>query len=211
MTLEADHINEDCTDDRRENLQFMCPNCHTQKTVNEKSAELRRAAKITWESRDRNAPTVSTDPQLRLALEPILTARTGSVKGRSKQRKILWPTPECLTEMLRVSPVRHVANNLCVSDVAVLKHCKRHGIPLTGKRGYWNRRKAGLSHEEALVPIALQPKREPRFSPEELIEIKRLLVEDNLSLRAIADRFGACHQTIMRIRDGTTHRDKILG
>lgn len=28
MTLEIDHINGDWSDDRRENLRFLCPNCH---------------------------------------------------------------------------------------------------------------------------------------------------------------------------------------
>ena len=31
LVLEVDHINENWLDDRIENLQFLCPNCHSQK------------------------------------------------------------------------------------------------------------------------------------------------------------------------------------
>lgn len=33
IVLEVDHINNDWLDDRAENLQFLCPNCHSQKNV----------------------------------------------------------------------------------------------------------------------------------------------------------------------------------
>ena len=33
LTLEIDHINNNRTDDRPENLRFLCPNCHTQRPL----------------------------------------------------------------------------------------------------------------------------------------------------------------------------------
>ena len=34
LTLDVDHKNDDWLDDRLENLQFLCPNCRSQKTRN---------------------------------------------------------------------------------------------------------------------------------------------------------------------------------
>lgn len=34
LTLDVDHKNNNWLDDRLENLQFLCPNCHSQKSRN---------------------------------------------------------------------------------------------------------------------------------------------------------------------------------
>jgi len=37
LVLEVDHIDGNWTDNRKENIQFLCPNCHTQKTTKDGS------------------------------------------------------------------------------------------------------------------------------------------------------------------------------
>lgn len=33
LNLEIDHIDNDWSNDRRDNLRFICPNCHSQKPL----------------------------------------------------------------------------------------------------------------------------------------------------------------------------------
>ena len=44
IVLEIDHINENWLDNRIENLQFLCPNCHSQKTQGSLSQRQRKHA-----------------------------------------------------------------------------------------------------------------------------------------------------------------------
>lgn len=44
LVLEVDHINENWLDNRAENLQFLCPNCHSQKTLGAVAQRQRRMA-----------------------------------------------------------------------------------------------------------------------------------------------------------------------
>ncbi len=41
LVLEVDHINNDWEDDRKENLRFLCPNCHAQVTNPEKPPKVK--------------------------------------------------------------------------------------------------------------------------------------------------------------------------
>ena len=58
------------------------------------------------------------------------------VKKTFKKTKINWPTPEEIKILIWKKPIREVAKDLKVSDVAIHKYCKKHNIqkpPI----GYW--------------------------------------------------------------------------
>lgn len=98
LILEIDHINQNNLDNRPENLQFLCSNCHTQKC----RKEYKKKEKIK-SSFDNHAPKI-------------------------KLRKVKWPSKEELLKLIWEKPTSQLAKDFGVSDVAISKWCKRYGI-----------------------------------------------------------------------------------
>ena len=57
-----------------------------------------------------------------------------------KKTKIKWPTSEEMTNLVYQKPTQVLAKELGVSDVAIAKYCKKHGIAKP-PRGYWAKQK----------------------------------------------------------------------
>lgn len=128
MVLDVDHINSDPTDNRIENLQYLCPNCHRQKTKKElvSKFEIRKEARQKFCECGKKIARASTYCQKCVCLYT------------PKQPKIEWPAPEFFKELVWVKTVRDIAENLGVSDTSVRKYLRKHCVPyphLTS--GYW--------------------------------------------------------------------------
>lgn len=108
LTLHLDHVNGDSSDNRLDNLQILCPNCHSQTT--------------TYAGRNSNSYYRKKD-------------KTPKV-DRVYSSKIEWPCKEDLQVMVNSMPVTDIAKLLKVSDVAVHKKCCILGIQKK-HRGYW--------------------------------------------------------------------------
>lgn len=54
----------------------------------------------------------------------------------SNKRKTNWPTKEQMAKLVWEIPTQKIAKQLGISDVAVAKFCKKHGISKP-PRGYW--------------------------------------------------------------------------
>lgn len=116
------------------------------------------------------------------------------------------PTKEQLKELVFKFPMLTLAKQFGVTDNAVRKWCENENIEIP-PMGYWTRRKFGYSHEESLISQKKIQKPAKRFTKEQVLEIKQLLKENNLSLREIGEKFNVCHQVIMEIRDNKTYKE----
>ena len=104
IVLELDHINSNHFDNSLENLQILCPNCHSMLT------------------RERRRKRKSSKPKIR----DYKKERKGLGRGqpRPNTRKVLRPSKEELENMIREMPMVRIAEKYSVTDNAIRKWCK---------------------------------------------------------------------------------------
>lgn len=124
LVLQMDHINGDPHDNREENLRFLCPNCHSQTD--------------TYQSKNRKL-LLSKKCECGNSMY-----RTSKNCGdcENKKTKIIWPSPQELQKFLWEKPCSTIAKDLGVSDKAVEKYAKKHGLTKPA-RGYWKKIETG--------------------------------------------------------------------
>ncbi len=152
LRLQIDHINGIPTDNRRENLRFICPNCHSQTetfgTKNVKRPLGRKGNKshISGEKIERNsvkkkekALSYRVDVECSGCSVKFLRRKSRihaanyctsecKKKYQSVQTKANWPPDAELVEMVKNSSRLQIGKILGVSDKAVSKRLKRIGI-----------------------------------------------------------------------------------
>lgn len=108
LTLQLDHINGDIFDNRKENLRFLCPNCHTQTE--------------TYGSKNRSGNTIKE--------EKVKTKKHAS-SGVSRKTKIDWPDLEEIIHQIELLGYSAYSKKLQVSDNGIRKHLiKKNVFPL---------------------------------------------------------------------------------
>ena len=135
LQLQIDHINGDFTDNRIENLRFICGNCHLQtETFGSKNSEAylnkEVVVKIVKPAKQEVPKPSELNPDWRH-------------NPRPNKRKVARPSKEELERLLWEKSTSQLAIEFGVSDNAIAKWAKSYGLSKP-PRGYW----AKLSKEQ---------------------------------------------------------------
>lgn len=150
LSLELEHKNGIRNDNRPQNLELLCPNCHSQ------SPQKKRRTKVTKEEILLTSSSAHSIREILLKLEladsvsnyervrEVLVENKQELPNRNlkiptkkaRPSKIEWPPKKELQKWVNKNPITKIAKKLGVSDVAVRKWCKKLGIT-TQPRGFW--------------------------------------------------------------------------
>ena len=128
LTLQLEHKNGINNDHRLENLELICPNCHTQTDT--------YAGKNTRRDKMEHNKAVRKRKKVGLKCKECLKEISDGTKTNlcsdcyaKTNRKVERPSKEELLKLILTYPFTTIASNYNVSDNAVRKWCKLYGLP----------------------------------------------------------------------------------
>lgn len=120
LSLQLDHINGNSIDNRLQNLQLLCPNCHSQ------------TATFSGKRFNKNKKKISeNDPKWRS-------------RPKFNLRKVVRPSKEDLNKLIYEMPKIKIAEQFGVSDTTISKWIKSYCL-VSPPRGFWLKKVIGNS------------------------------------------------------------------
>ena len=151
IRLDIDHIDNNPVNNHINNLQFICPNCHRQKTIQYSPEYDKNVSNLIQTIRDKQDSFISTHrikiPKIdKLCVDCGKIINKTSTKCKScvgKSRTILpWPDDDFLKKIVWEKPMSVLSKEWNCSDVAIAKRCNRKGFD-TPYLGYWRQLETG--------------------------------------------------------------------
>jgi|688.fasta_scaffold280228_3 hypothetical protein len=139
IRLDIDHIDGNCINNHINNLQYICPNCHRQKTIQLKEEiDNKQNVKISSVKEKRKYQPIKSFE--------CVDCNTKIEKGVTRcwncynntRYKIEWPSKEMLEKIIWEKPTSVLSKELGVADTAIAKRCRKLGITKP-PRGYWQK------------------------------------------------------------------------
>lgn len=179
LSLQIDHINGMNTDNRLENLRYLCPNCHTQTdTFAGKRKRIHRHCSQCGKPCTKEA------------------TRCRKCSNKISRPQVSWPTLDVIAKDVWNRPPSILALEWGGTANSLKKHCRKHGIALP-PRSYWIRRRCGYTHDQSLVSQARVKPKQRIISEDQIIQAISLRGEGK-SNRDIGVVFGFHHTSIGR-------------
>lgn len=158
LTLQLEHKNGNNRDNRIDNLEFLCPNCHSQTTTygskNRESFKNKDNQKISFilidfvleeiikSIEDKRVETINeifpvcnirySKEKFKYILEKLKKLENKEVqsflKEQTNKNKIKYPKPEDLLKLVKEKGFKNVAQEMNCSDNAIRKFLKKHNL-----------------------------------------------------------------------------------
>lgn len=122
LVLEIEHKDGDFQNDCSENVEFICPNCHSQ---TETFCRGPRLSEINENKRRR-----SEESRIRQERNHPSFEGYWRTKDRPDKRKVTRPTPAELQSLMQIMPMTKIGEKFRVSDNAVRKWVNRYGLEM---------------------------------------------------------------------------------
>jgi hypothetical protein len=152
LVLQLEHINGKNDDNRLDNLCYLCPNCHSQtatfcgrscrKNVCKECKAYIKSGSV--RCLDCNKIYLEKVGKKHLNKKPPIPRIKGGKPKPKKERPSKFSiSKEDLEELIKVKTYTEIGKIYGVSDNAIKKRCKKLGIVLENRLGYWTKVKYG--------------------------------------------------------------------